>query len=198
MELASNACEKHLVLLAGTGPAGRGLILLALGVRELIAFLEEGSNRRGELTARGRQKPSVWTHISSWVSSVVAGMGGLGYMLAGAGHKQEFTPAPRASIWALCPDLMLQRHLEASVCPVSRNSTPCVGELCGTPGLRLCLPTWCTLLPGLLVMMLVWAETRCYEQQQRQMFHSCLLLLVQWPLSLNQNFCKDSYLFFFF
>lgn len=91
---------------------------------------------------------------------------------------------------------MLQRHLEPSVCPVSRNSIPCVGELCGTPGLPLCLPTWCTLLPGLLVMMLVWAETRCYEQQQWQMFHSCLLL--EWPLSLNKNFCKGIYLFFFF
>lgn len=39
MELASNAYEKHLVLLAGTGPAGKGLILLALGGRELIAYL---------------------------------------------------------------------------------------------------------------------------------------------------------------
>lgn len=42
MELASNACEKHLVLLGGTGPAGKGFILLALGGRELVAFLAVG------------------------------------------------------------------------------------------------------------------------------------------------------------
>lgn len=39
-ELASNACEKHLVLLAGIGPAGKGFTLLPLGGQELIAFLE--------------------------------------------------------------------------------------------------------------------------------------------------------------
>lgn len=54
MELASNACEKHLLLLPGTGPAGKGFILLALGGRELIAFLEEGSNRGGELSDRDK------------------------------------------------------------------------------------------------------------------------------------------------
>lgn len=54
MELASNACEKHLSLLAGTGPAGKGFILLALGGREIIVFLKEGSNRGGELADRDK------------------------------------------------------------------------------------------------------------------------------------------------
>lgn len=73
---------------------------------------------------------------------MVAGMGGLGDMLAGAGHKQEFRAnTTHSQHLSSVSRPMLQRHLKLSVCPVSRNNTPYVGELCGTPGLDLCLPT---------------------------------------------------------
>lgn len=50
---------------------------------------------RREVTGEGswqtdRDKNLLCELRPFWVSSVVAGMGGLGYMLAGAGHKQEF------------------------------------------------------------------------------------------------------------
>lgn len=62
MELAGNACEKHLVLLAGAGPAGKGL-------NEFCWLWEAGSSLlswsrevigEGEVTARERETKVVY------------------------------------------------------------------------------------------------------------------------------------------
>lgn len=137
MELAGDAREKHLVLLAGTGPAGKG-------VNEFCWLWEAGSSLlswsrqvTGEAKWQLEREKSLVRRLLAALDPAVlgAGAGGLAWVLNRAGHSRQAQPLPlTATVWAMGPELRLERQQEPSACSLSTVAAQELVSSVGPPG----------------------------------------------------------------